>query len=129
MLIYDRYLSSKTKNTPLQREYFCILCLYMILCDILCKWLKMLISWRRWADSNRRIRVLQTRALPLGYNAVFIIYTVPVYCGFNSLCSNTHSNLATTPYKKFGAGNGAQTRDLCLGKAALYQLSYSRVSL
>ena len=26
----------------------------------------------------------------------------------------------------FGAGNGAQTRDLCLGKAALYQLSYSR---
>ena len=28
---------------------------------------------------------------------------------------------------KFGAGNGAQTRDLCLGKAALYQLSYSRI--
>ena len=27
-----------------------------------------------------------------------------------------------------GAGNGAQTRDLCLGKAALYQLSYSRIS-
>jgi hypothetical protein len=42
------------------------------------------------------IRVLQTRALPLGYIAVY------------------------------GAGNGAQTRDLCLGKAALYQLSYSR---
>ena len=46
------------------------------------------------------IRVLQTRALPLGYSALYI---------------------------KFGAGNGAQTRDLCLGKAALYQLSYSRV--
>ena len=29
---------------------------------------------------------------------------------------------------KNGAGNGAQTRDLCLGKAALYQLSYSRIS-
>ena len=29
---------------------------------------------------------------------------------------------------KIGAGNGAQTRDLCLGKAALYQLSYSRNS-
>ena len=27
---------------------------------------------------------------------------------------------------KFGAGNGTQTRDLCLGKASLYQLSYSR---
>ncbi len=31
--------------------------------------------------------------------------------------------------KKNGAGNGAQTRDLCLGKAALYQLSYSRKQL
>ena len=31
--------------------------------------------------------------------------------------------------KTFGAGNGAQTRDLCLGKAALYQLSYSRTKL
>ena len=30
-------------------------------------------------------------------------------------------------YIKNGAGSGAQTRDLCLGKAALYQLSYSRV--
>ena len=53
MIIYDRYLSYKTKNTPVQREYFCILCLYKILCDILCKWLKMLISWRRHPDSNR----------------------------------------------------------------------------
>ena len=45
------------------------------------------------------IRVLQTRALPLGYVAIKDTY---------------------------GAGNGAQTRDLRLGKAALYQLSYSR---
>ena len=29
----------------------------------------------------------------------------------------------------FGAGNGAQTRDLHLGKVALYQLSYSRIFL
>ena len=27
---------------------------------------------------------------------------------------------------RIGAGNGAQTRDLNLGKVALYQLSYSR---
>ncbi len=27
---------------------------------------------------------------------------------------------------KIGAGDGTQTRDLCLGKAPLYQLSYSR---
>lgn len=32
-------------------------------------------------------------------------------------------------YEKNGAGNGAQTRDLCLGKAALYQLSYSRIRI
>ena len=31
--------------------------------------------------------------------------------------------------KIFGAGNGAQTRDICLGKASLYQLSYSRKKL
>ena len=33
------------------------------------------------------------------------------------------------PYEalaKYGAGNGIRTRDLCLGKATLYQLSYSR---
>lgn len=41
------------------------------------------------------VRVLQTRALPLGYGAD-------------------------------GAGNGARTRHLSLGKAALYQMSYSR---
>ena len=28
--------------------------------------------------------------------------------------------------KQFGAGDGIQTRDLHLGKVALYQLSYSR---
>ena len=28
--------------------------------------------------------------------------------------------------KKFGAGNGTRTRDINLGKVALYQLSYSR---
>ena len=54
------------------------------------------------------IRVLQTRALPLGYSAIY--NKIKMY-----MCKN-------------GAGNGAQTRDLCLGKAALYQLSYSRVS-
>jgi hypothetical protein len=28
-----------------------------------------------------------------------------------------------------GAGNGARTRDLNLGKVALYQLSYSRIHI
>jgi hypothetical protein len=31
-------------------------------------------------------------------------------------------------FKIFGAGNEARTRDLNLGKVALYQLSYSRPS-
>jgi hypothetical protein len=30
---------------------------------------------------------------------------------------------------KFGAGNEARTRDLDLGKVALYQLSYARILL
>ena len=51
---------------------------------------------------NRGIRVLQTRALPLGYVAV--------------------CNL-----EKNGAGDEARTRYLHLGKVALYQMSYARI--
>ena len=32
----------------------------------------------------------------------------------------------TTPFRLFGAGNETRTRDLDLGKVALYQLSYAR---
>ena len=49
-------------------------------------------------DSNWRIKVLQTFALPLGYGAL-----------------------------KNGAVDEARTRDLHLGKVALYQLSYYRL--
>ena len=35
--------------------------------------------------------------------------------------------LFSFPFLKYGAGNEARTRDLNLGKVALYQLSYSRV--
>ena len=54
--------------------------------------------WRRHPESNRGMRILQTLALPLGYVA------------------------------GDGAGDGARTRHLSLGKAALYQMSYSRRS-
>ena len=54
--------------------------------------------WRRHPESNRGMRILQTLALPLGYVA------------------------------EDGAGDGARTRHLSLGKAALYQMSYSRRS-
>ena len=30
------------------------------------------VNWRRGSESNRRIKVLQTLALPLGYRAVFV---------------------------------------------------------
>jgi hypothetical protein len=45
------------------------------------------------------VKVLQTSALPLGYVA------------------------------SSGAGNGTRTRDINLGKVALYQLSYSRYTI
>jgi hypothetical protein len=51
-------------------------------------------AWRRHPDSNRRIAVLQTAALPLGY--------------------------AAFQEEKNGAGNGIRTRDFNLGKVALY---------
>ena len=54
------------------------------------------------------IRVLQTRALPLGHGAE----------------SCMKKRLQPPCFR--GAGNGARTRHLSLGKAALYQMSYSR---
>ena len=59
---------------------------------------------------NRGIRVLQTRALPLGYVAFFKKWEVK-YINF--------------PF--FGADDGARTRYLHLGKVALYQMSYIRI--
>ena len=58
--------------------------------------------WRRRPDSDRSIKVLQTFALPLGYGAT-----------------------GGSPGKN-GAVDEARTRDLNLGKVALYQLSYYR---
>ena len=57
---------------------------------------------------NRGIRVLQTHALPLGYVAGFK----------RGACAPLY----------FGAGDEARTRYLHLGKVALYQMSYARVS-
>ena len=64
--------------------------------------------WRRGAESNRRIEVLQTSALPLGYRALeqsrWAIRKAPAQGeGGNS-----------------GAGDGGRTRDFDLGKVALY---------
>jgi hypothetical protein len=41
--------------------------------------------------------------------------------------TNEKGKLRTASLQVFGAGNEARTRDLNLGKVALYQLSYSRM--
>ena len=60
---------------------------------------------------NWGIRVLQTRALPLGYDAI--------------LTFNTKSTIGLVLFS--GADDGARTRYLHLGKVALYQMSYIRI--
>ena len=61
---------------------------------------------------NRGIRVLQTLALPLGYVAIW---------------ESGAKDLA--PDILCGAGDGARTRYLHLGKVALYQMSYARMDV
>ena len=68
-------------------------------------------NWRRHPDLNRGIRVLQTHALPLGYVAIY----------------DNRSNMELAPVILCGAGDGARTRYLHLGKVALYQMSYARM--
>ena len=63
----------------------------------------MLFFWRRHPDSDRRITVLQTVALPLGYVAF--------------------KTNAPVEWERTGADYGARTRHLHLGKVALYQMS------
>ena len=101
---------------------------------------------RRRADSNRRIKVLQTSPLPLGYGAksipqlsIFkltinknpvawweVVATGQVRRGSKSRQPCTGQD-CRVPRNRWGrAGNGTRTRDINLGKVALYQLSYSR---
>ena len=67
--------------------------------------------WRRHPDLNRGIRVLQTRALPLGNSAVFA-------------CFKQYSRrIFLLLLYIVGADYEARTRYLNLGKVALYQMS------
>ena len=59
---------------------------------------------------NWRIRVLQTRALPLGYGTMY---------------KNRNANAFLFYF--VGAGDEARTRYLHLGKVALYRMSYTRI--
>ena len=63
---------------------------------------------------NRGIRVLQTHALPLGYVTILKKRRL------------LHSKISVLSIN--GADDEARTRYLHLGKVALYQMSYIRVS-
>ena len=62
--------------------------------------------WRCHPDSDRGMKVLQTFALPLGYG--------------------TKLRRTQRARRNYGAVDETRTRDLHLGKVALYQLSYYR---
>ncbi len=84
------------------------------------------------------VEILQTSALPLGYVATseklcFIPFPA---CGtaensiaakFFFLSPKSKNRFLGTP-ELCGAGNEARTRYLHLGKVALYQMSYARIS-
>ncbi len=74
------------------------------------KWKK---EWRQETESNRRLRLCR----PL-HNHFAIL---PSGC-------NTEKTQNRTRPKTNGAGEESRTLDLNLGKVALYQLSYSRIT-
>src|SRR4051812_2906917 len=88
---------------------------------------KSLPKWRRGSESNRRTRLCR----PLHNHS-----STPPGCAHELLrCAWRTASPAKTKKGKtlmrvfplyVGAGNEARTRDLNLGKVALYQLSYSR---
>ena len=91
------------------------------------------IFWRRHPDSNRGSEFC--RLVP--YHLAISPYNILYVYNINMLINLIYNYIIIILYKIkfitfcnkfFGAGNGAQTRDLRLGKAALYQLSYSRIN-
>ena len=72
--------------------------------------MKSFIFWRYRPDLNWRIRVLQTRVLPLGYGTIY-----------------KNRNAKAFLFYLIGAGDEARTRYLHLGKVALYRMSYTRI--
>ena len=81
---------------------------------------------------------------PLVVQAPVLLYFVDLLmCGCRERDSNPHGHFWPRDFKslvstnstiaaalsRFGAANGTRTRDLNLGKVALYQLSYCRIVL
>jgi hypothetical protein len=75
--------------------------------------------WRRDPESNRTNRICNP-----GHNRFAIAPSGPV--PKTPLSNSDKKGKQSFPFE-FGAGNEIRTRDLNLGKVALYQLSYSRI--
>ncbi len=72
-------------------------------------------SWRRGRESNPRVEVLQTSALPLGYHARSVV------C-INQTTVRVNIILIIMCYgERAGAGDGTRTHDLLLGKETFYR--------
>ena len=65
----------------------------------------------------------------MGFSLERVMGLEPTISAWKANVLPLHYTRKYLPYiKLFGAGDGARTRHLRLGKAALYQMSYSRIS-
>src|SRR5262245_5663517 len=83
--------------------------------------LKELILWRRGSESNRRTRLCR----PLHDHSATPPRIVQLPRRGRDVRKKKRESALAFP-RNLGAGNESRTRDLNLGKVALYQLSYSR---
>ncbi len=78
-----------------------------------------------WLGSHKSLKTKGTIRNSRGYGVEARVGIEPTNKGFADLCLTTWlPRRALLP--KSGAGDGTRTRDIDLGKVALYQLSYSR---
>jgi hypothetical protein len=76
-------------------------------------------KWRRDPESNRARRICN----PLHNRFAIAPHRPSEWLDLNRTKKGSNASL----FDVFGAGNEIRTRDLNLGKVALYQLSYSRI--
>ena len=72
---------------------------------------KVFIFWRRHPDSNRGIRVLQTRALPLGYVAEYLRYDI-IYSLLIKIVPNNNKKVNSEQLKIWSGKRGSNPRPL-----------------
>ena len=85
-----------------------------------------LIFWRRGSESNRRTRICSPLHDHSATPPCTSTHAAPIRASVGPNHQLRGSRSRRLPMGKSGAGNESRTRDLNLGKVALYQLSYSR---